>query len=108
MRVSNRKVSLFRCHIDPMIGPKSKLAFMLSDPELVGLKAQCKVNEEGNGLVVLIERNGKPELHVVGLPNVQSARLQLTDDEIKALKDDFSLETLENPKKVPKLKSQAV
>lgn len=112
MRIANRAVSLFRCQIDPMIATKPRLAHMLSDPDLIAMRAQAKVSDDGKAICVLLVKNGNPELHMVGLPNVQAAKLQLTPDEIKALKLNLSFETLEafedKPIKIAKVKSQAV
>ncbi len=68
MKIANRSVSLFRAHIDPMIGPKSRNAFMLKD-----LGAKAYINEKETAVVVLMPDGSE---HVVPLTNIQSIRLE--------------------------------
>lgn len=67
-KTAGRKVMMFRCQIDPMIGPKPKNAFLID--ERSGMKA--RINEEATGVIVTLE-NGQE--HFVFGANIQSVRL---------------------------------
>lgn len=68
-RLAGRKVSMFRCQIDPMIGPKPRNAFLID--ERSGMSA--RFNDEVTGVIVTLE-NGQE--HFVFGANIQSVRLE--------------------------------
>ncbi len=102
MKLAKRMVKLFRAQIDPMISTKSRLAHIDSDPDLQAMQFQAKVTDEGSAVGVLVMRNKEPELHFVGLTNIQAGKIKLTDEEIKALKQSFTFESLEALEEKPK------
>jgi len=74
MEIKNRQVDLFRCHLDPGIGPKSQQAYMRksfpgSVMELTPIGVYVRL--------VTHLPNGKPETseHIVPYSNVQSIKL---------------------------------
>lgn len=68
LKTAGRKIEMFRCQIDPMIGPTPRNAFV---PSSLGMEAW--VNEEATGIVVRMIETGT--IHMIGLPNIQSMRL---------------------------------
>lgn len=73
MELKNRKISRFRTHLDPQIGPKPRQAFdmreMGFEAELtpIGVYIKVKRTEPGKGTT--------EEEHVVPYANVQSIKL---------------------------------
>lgn len=67
MKIRGRSVEMFRCHIDPMIGPKPRNAFVPSD-----LNMKAEVAEDADAIIVTLA-NG--QTNVVWGTNVQSFRL---------------------------------
>lgn len=65
--IAGREVEMFRCHIDPMIGPKPRNAFMPKD-----INARAFVISEPDGIYIILH-NGVE--HIVFGSNVQSLRL---------------------------------
>lgn len=68
MKLAGRAVKMFRCHIDPMIGPHPRNAFVT---ETMKFK-KCVINDEATGVYVLTD-NGRE--HFVAFTNVQSNEL---------------------------------
>jgi hypothetical protein len=69
--ISKRKIAMFRCGEDPMIGPKSRLAFMASE-----LRADVEIatdNGEPVGIYVKLPDGAE---HVVPFDNVKSFRFE--------------------------------
>lgn len=58
---------MFRCQIDPMIGPKPRNAFVPDDLDMTAV-----INEEGTGIIV----NFKGQEHFIFGANIQSVRLK--------------------------------
>lgn len=74
MDLKNRKVEMFRCHIDPAIGAKAKNAFMvgkdgIKEAELtpIGVWVRWVNTSPGN--------QGNEAEHLVPFANVQSVKL---------------------------------
>lgn len=67
MKIGGRQVAMFRCHIDPMIGPKPRNAFVPSD---LNMKAFISQNETG----VVVQMADGTE-HFIFSANIQSVRL---------------------------------
>jgi hypothetical protein len=81
-KVAGREVSMFRCHIDPMIGPSAKQAFIPKDS---GMKAV--VNDECSGIVVTYRpRTGEVQEHFVAFTNIQAMRLEPETAEVIELR----------------------
>lgn len=74
LKLSGRKVEMFRCHIDPMIGPTPRNAFV---PSSLGMEAY--VNEECTGIMVRLVETGQE--YYVPYSNIQSSRLAPQDDQ---------------------------
>ena len=79
-----RKIAMFRAHYDPMIGPTTKNAFNLMDPNI---KMEGEYTENGIYVKVLIQETNKltgkkffPE-HLVPFANIQSIKLMPIDEE---------------------------
>lgn len=68
LKLAGRKVEMFRCHIDPMIGPTPRNAFV---PASLGMEAF--VNEECSGIIVRLIESGQE--YYVPYSNIQSSRL---------------------------------
>ncbi len=66
-KAAGRRVAMFRCQIDPMLGPKPRNAFM---PDDMGWEA--RISEEGSGIVIKM-KDGQE--HFVFGANIQSVRL---------------------------------
>jgi hypothetical protein len=87
MNISNRKLMLFRCHIDPQIGPNPKLAFQLSDPlnQAIGLEAELTTI----GIYAKwYDRRNKDQVHehIIPFTNIQSIKLEPETAEVIELK----------------------
>lgn len=79
MKIAGRRVQMFRCHIDPMIGPSAKQAFIPKDSGM-----EAFVNDEATGIIVNYKpRDGIDQEHFVAFTNIQALRLE---PEIKAEK----------------------
>lgn len=65
--MGGREVAMFRCHIDPMIGPKPRNAFTPKDSDM---RAWISENETG----VFVKMNNGQE-HFIFSANIQSVRL---------------------------------
>lgn len=71
MDLTDRKILMFRCHIDPMIGPKPRLAFVPKD-----MRAEAEIASDSTGpMGVYIKLQDGIE-HIVPFANVQSIRLE--------------------------------
>lgn len=68
LKLAGRKVEMFRTHIDPMIGPTPRNAFV---PASLGMEAY--VNEECSGIIVRLIESGQE--YYVPYSNIQSSRL---------------------------------
>ncbi len=68
MKVAQRQVAMFRCQIDPMIGPKPLNAFVPKD-----MRMKAEINDEATGVIVTME-DGRQ--HFVFGANIQSVRLE--------------------------------
>lgn len=68
MKIAGKEVRLFRCHIDPVIGPKPRNAFLMSD-----LMAKAYINETETAIVVNFE-NGS--IKCVPFTNIQMFELE--------------------------------
>lgn len=66
-KVGQRAVAMFRCQIDPMIGPRPRNAFV---PDDLGMTAE--MNEEATGIIVRM--NGQE--HFIFGANIQSVRFK--------------------------------
>lgn len=72
--VSGRKIARFRCHIDPMVGPKPKQAFDVKD-----MKMQAEMTPAGIYINIPISIPGNAlrwEEHVIPFANIQSIKLE--------------------------------
>jgi len=76
-KAAGRQVRMFRCHIDPMIGPKSRNAFVPKD-----MGAEAYINDEATGVIIRLA-NGRE--HFVFSANVQSIELE-SDNDVVTLK----------------------
>lgn len=85
--VSGREVEMFRCHIDPMIGPKPRQAFMPKD-----INARAYIDDKVTGIIMKLHDGTE---HFIFGSNVQSTRLK-------------KLEPVEEIKRRPGKQSQAV
>ena len=65
MKLAGCKINMFRCHIDPMIGPNPRNAFVPSSLDMEAFFAEDKP-----GIVVV----HKGIYHFVGFTNIQSLR----------------------------------
>lgn len=79
MNISKRKIMMFRCYHDPMIGPKPRQAFSLKecptwDMELTPVGVYVKWPELANGKMV------REHEHMVPFANVQSIKFAEESD----------------------------
>lgn len=81
--LATRKVSMFRCHIDPAIGPTPKLAFSLSDPLLTAIGLEVELTQVGI-YAKWYDRRNKDKLHehLVPFANIQSIKLEPAQEKI--------------------------
>ena len=66
-KTAGRAVSMMRCQIDPMIGPKPRNAFLFDGSDM-----SARINDEATGIIVTL-KDGKE--HFVFGANIQSVRL---------------------------------
>ncbi len=79
LKSAGRQVYMFRTHIDPMIGPSAKQAFIPKDSSM-----EAYINEEASGIIVYYTpRDGAIQEHFVAFTNIQAMRLV---PEVKATK----------------------
>lgn len=97
--IAGRKVAMFRCHIDPMIGPKPRMAFV---PEDIG--AVAHINHEATGIIMTLKDGTQ---HFIFSANIQSCRLTNDEPMSDALDTDVVLET-KRSQKTKQTASQAV
>lgn len=71
MDVSNRRVKMFRCHIDPMVGPKPKLAFVPED-----MRAIAEIANDSQGPMGIYIKLADGLEHIIPFSNIQSIRLE--------------------------------
>lgn len=67
-KVAGRGIQMFRCHLDPMIGPKPRNAFVPSD-----MGAEAWINDEASGVLIKLKDGAE---HFVFAANVQSIKLK--------------------------------
>ncbi len=81
MDITTRKVSLFRTHIDPMIGPVARLAFSMADPLLQAIALEVELTPYGIYAKWLDRRNKDAvHEHLVPFANIQSIKLEPMDE----------------------------
>lgn len=82
MDITNRKIYMFRCHIDPMIGPKPRLAFLTKD-----LQAQVEIASDSQGPMGVYVKLADGIEHLVPFSNIQSIRLDPLEANVTNLEE---------------------
>lgn len=78
MDIKNRKVKMFRCHIDPMMGARPKNAFMVKDYP----GSECELTPVGVWFrlnVVQPQQKACMKEYLVPYANIQSIELELEE-----------------------------
>lgn len=87
MDLLKRKIKMFRCHYDPIIGPTPKNAFKTDDPETCIEEAE--ITPAGVYVKTKPNRNKEVTEHLIPYANIQSillfpeVKVELKDDKAK-------------------------
>ena len=74
-KFEGRKVAMFRCYRDPMIGPTPKNAYMVDQ------LGEAELTE--HGVFIHVSKKGPVTEHLIPYANIESIRLELVPEEIK-------------------------
>lgn len=77
MDITGRRIEVFRCYRDPLIGPKPRLAYVPKD-----MRAEAEIATDSRGPMGIYVKLVDGKEHVVPFANIESFKLEAEEPKL--------------------------